>query len=287
MTGIADNRILTYTIGPQDNAKPLRSYLEERGYSRHLLTGLKKEGLTVNGSFHRLIDPVFSGDVIAIAFPVETASLLPNPALFVPIAYQDEDVLFFDKPSGMTIHPCAKNYHDSLGNYFAVLYPDKTFRPVGRLDRDTTGLCLIAKHRLAATIGDNDLQKEYFAVLQGHLPQDQGTVDAPLVRVGGEKIKREVRAEGQHAVTHYRVLQRSSCYTLVSISLETGRTHQIRAHMAWLGFPLAGDSLYGGSTKNIFRQALHCGRIRFRHPIKGEWLTISSPLPPDMGNLLR
>ncbi len=290
MTGSPDKsqpRILSYTIGPQDDGKPLRAFLEKQGYSHHLLVGLKKEGLAVNGTFHRLIDPVFSGDIIEIRCPAETASLLPNPALTVSIAYRDEDVVIFHKPAGMTIHPCAKTYHDSLGNYFAWRFPDKMFRPVGRLDRDTTGLCLVAMHRLAAAIADYDIAKTYFAVLEGYLPQDQGTIDAPLLRVGGEKIKRMVNPAGQRAITHYRVLQKNHGYTLVSVTLETGRTHQIRAHMAWLGYPLAGDNLYGGSQKEIVRQALHCGEIRFRHPVTGEWHTVTSPLPEDMAKLLR
>lgn len=279
-----------YTVEAGDDGLLLGDYLRLRHqYSRRLIIQLKKGGITVNGQHRRMVDPVAAGDVIQIRLgETETINLLPNPDLQVPIVYEDADIIAFDKPAGMAVHPCTKYYNDSVGNYFAALFEKEglAFRPLYRLDRDTTGLCLSAKNTLAASLLMGKLEKEYLAIVEGQLPQDEGTVDAPLIRVPGSIITRQVDPDGQRAVTHYRVLQRTATHTLLSLRLETGRTHQIRVHMAWLGYPLAGDTLYGGQDTLIRRQALHCHRLWLPASPERSELILTAPIPHDMAALL-
>lgn len=281
-----EQRVLIYTIGREEENLSLRNFLRQKGYSLKMLIKLKEDGLTVNGGFHRLIDPIYAGDIVEIRCPIEERNLVSNGALEVPVVYEDEDLIVFDKPANMLIHPAGRGFDDALGNYFAFLYPDKVFRPVGRLDRNTTGLSLTAKHRLVAVMLADGIQKTYYAIAEGAVKEDAGTIDAPLVRVPGDKIRRKVDKTGQRAVTHYIVRKRLSGHTFLEITLETGRTHQIRAHFAYIGHPLAGDSLYGGQTDWIGRQALHCGQLELIHPVTEKKLMIRSPLPKDMVALL-
>lgn len=281
-----EQRILTYIVNREEDNLPLRKYLRQKDYSLKMLVHLKKEGLSVNGAFHRLVDPVREGDKIEICCPKEAHTLVPNGALAIPIAYEDDDLIVFDKPKDILIHPAGRGFDDALGNYFAYLFPDKLFRPVGRLDRNTTGLSLSGKHRLIAVALSTSIEKSYYAIVEGEIREDAGTIDAPLLRIPGDKIQRKVDPLGQRAVTHFTVLARLQGHTLLEIKLETGRTHQIRAHFSYLGHPLAGDRLYGGGTSYVDRQALHCGKMEFIHPVTGKTMIITSPLPGDMAVLL-
>lgn len=280
-------RILTYIIGKENAGQSLRNFLRQRGYSLKMLVRLKEEGLAVNGGFHRLIDPVREGDHIEIRCPAEEKNLVPNGNLKIDILYEDEDMIVFDKPADILIHPAGRGFDDALGNYFAYLYPDKIFRPVGRLDRNTTGLSLTAKHKLSAVKLQTAVQKTYFAIVEGEIAAKSGVIDAPLLRIPGDKIRRKVDEAGQRAITHFTFRKRLRGHSFVEISLETGRTHQIRAHFSYLGHPLAGDSLYGGQTDQIKRQALHCGRMEFIHPVTERKMRLTSALPSDMAVLLK
>lgn len=282
------NRTFHYLVEPQDSGLLLQDYLRRReGYSRRLIILLKRGGITVNGAHRRMVDRVLTGDVIEVTLPEAENRLIPNFSLDVPIVYEDEDLVIFDKPAGMTVHPCSLHYQDSLGNFFAAHYGNAlVFRPTTRLDRDTTGLCLSAKNTLAAGKLIPTLEKEYFAIAEGIVFPESGTIDAPLIRVPGSIITRKVDPAGQRAVTHYQTVLTRNGDTLLSICLETGRTHQIRVHFSHLGYPLAGDSLYGGHTDRIARQALHCGVLRFVHPTTGAKMEISTQLPEDMKQLL-
>lgn len=275
----------TYVISKEKSGMRLCDFLTEQGYSRTMLIRLKQEGgLTVNGEFHRNIDPVNENDVVAIDFPDKDAVLTPNGDLNITILYEDEDLVIFDKPDDILVHPATREFDDALGNFFAYRYPNVPFRPLGRLDRHTTGLCVIAKNKLTAVQLSGAIEKEYIAVAEGEFTEDSGTVNAPLLRVAGSTIMRKVDPAGQPSVTHYTVKERLRDHTLLSLRLETGRTHQIRVHMAHLGHPLAGDTLYGGGTEHINRQALHCARIRCT--LNGRLIDVTSPLPPDMEALL-
>lgn len=251
-----------------------------------MLTKLKRQdsGITCNGRTVRTVDTVYDGDVIILKF--EDDSLLePNPLLNVPIAFENDSLVIFNKSGGMPVHPSIKHQGDTLGNFFSSLYPELTFRPVNRLDKDTSGLVVIAKNAYSANLLQNSCEKTYFAVVHG-ITDEYGTINAPIARERESIIVRCVREDGQRAVTHYRRISHNEKYSLLEIHLETGRTHQIRVHFSHIGHPLAGDDLYGGSRDDISRQALHCGVMTFKEPVTGEIITVKSGLPDDIKNLM-
>lgn len=257
-----------------------------KGVSKRLLSKLKRteNGITVNGSPAKAADRISAGDIIAV-HSEDAKFLEPSYDLNVPVAYENESLAVFDKPSGMPVHPSIKHQGDTLGNFFAARYPGITFRPVNRLDKDTSGLCIVAKNAYAAGFLQNNVQKLYYAVAEGKI-EGNGTIDRPIARESDSIIKRIVRPDGQKAVTHYRALKTGGGYTLLEVRLETGRTHQIRVHFADIGHPLAGDDMYGGSLSDISRQALHCGKLSFDDPVTGVNINVSSPIREDMKNLL-
>ena len=259
--------------------------LGKKGVSRRLLTKLKRQkgGITRNGKLVRSIDEVHKGEVIVLNLE-DDSFLEPNGSLNVPIAFENDSLVVFNKPSGMPVHPSVRHQGDTLGNYFSYLYPELTFRSVNRLDRDTSGLCVIAKDAHAAKQLQGCCEKVYYAAVHGAIPES-GTIDAPIARERESIILRCVREDGQRAVTHYKRLMMNDKYSLAEIHLETGRTHQIRVHFAHIGSPLAGDDLYGGLRDDIPRQALHCGKMSFREPLTGEPVNVSAELPEDIQRL--
>ncbi len=276
---------LKFTVSESDNGMTVGEFLKNRcGLSRRLIISLKQvaNGITKNGEHIRTVDRIGAGDIIEIADCSDTP-LEPNGELFAPLVYEDEFVAIFNKPANMPAHPSHKHRSDTLGNYFAYLYPNLTFRIINRLDRDTSGLCVCAKSAYAANALQGKVEKTYYAAVCGEIFEN-GTVDAPIARERESIITRCVRSDGQRAVTHYDVIDRTLKHTLLKIYLETGRTHQIRVHMAYIGHPLAGDDLYGGDG-SLNRQALHCGQVSFVHPITGEKITVSVPLPDDIKSL--
>lgn len=276
---------LDYTVSPDFDGKPLGEFLRKSGVSRRLIIALKKipGGMTVNGESAKTIDIVRSGDEISITLPDDKTQIEPNGDLKVPIVYEDEHIVIFNKPANMPCHPSIKHRTDTLANYFSFLYPDKTFRCINRLDRDTSGLCICAKDSFSANALSGKVEKTYFAAVVGIISQ-AGTVDAPIAREQESIITRCVRSDGQRAVTHYKPIKQSDKHTLLEIELETGRTHQIRVHMAHISHPLSGDDLYGGDSA-IKRQALHCGKLRFEHPISSEEVAVECTLAEDIAEL--
>lgn len=260
---------------------------QDCGLSHRQLSHLKAipGGITVNGSTLRTIDIVEPGTVVRLHLE-DTSHLIPNPSLHVPVVFEDDDLLVFDKPAGMPVHPSQNHREDTLGNAFAAVWQELTFRPVHRLDQDTSGLTAVAKHALAASFLPSRLTKTYLALTDG-TPPEEGTVNVPIARVPDSIIARRAgrdENDGKHAVTHFRVLSRGK-YTLLALTLETGRTHQIRVHMAHIGCPLAGDGLYGGNMTDISRHALHCAALDYVDR-SGTVQHIVSPLPKDMVALL-
>lgn len=277
-------QIMTWQVTQMQPLTMEQFLRNEKGVSRRLLTKLKRSnGLWCNGQPIRSIDPVQYGDVIAIRLP-EAEPLVANAVCRVPVCYETDDLIVFNKPPDMPVHPSRNHYTDTLGNCFSARFPAYAYRPVNRLDRNTSGLCLVAKTSYAASRLQYCVQKRYYAIVQGVLTE-AGTVSAPIAREQDSIITRCVRADGKPAVTHYTPIQHNDRYTLLRIRLETGRTHQIRVHMAYLGYPLAGDSLYGGSTIDIDRQALHCGRLLLPSPTEAKWVQIGAPLPEDMQHI--
>ena len=275
-----------HIVPSEYEGRRLCDFLRDLGYSQTMLTRLKNEGgLSVNGRFQRNIDPIRAGDRVFIEFPDKESVLTPNGSLKIPVLYETEDLIIYDKPDNMLVHPAGKGFDDALGNDFSFRFPGVPFRPLGRLDRHTTGLCLIAKNKLTAVRLSQNVEKEYYAVTEGVFKEKSGVVDAPLLRVPGSTIMRKVDPAGKPSLSEYRVIRQYPSHALVLLKLQTGRTHQIRVHMAYLGHPLAGDTLYGGHTDLISRQALHCGRMICRH---GENIfDVRSPLPEDMDRLLK
>ncbi|MDF2567066.1 MAG: RluA family pseudouridine synthase [Oscillospiraceae bacterium] len=285
-------RTLEYHIAAVDHGRKVEDFLrKEKGFSGALIRKLKlsRKNISLNGEHIRMIDKLSQGDVLTIILEDE-AKAFPNHDLFAPIVYEDDDVMIFDKPANMPVHPSIKHRMDTLANVFWA-YCEKTnqalmFRPINRLDRDTTGLCVVAKNGLCASKLSGTLYKEYTAVCCGVLPDPKGTIDAPIARKGESIITREVSPLGQRAVTHYQVISHNEKYTLLKILLETGRTHQIRVHFSFIGHSLAGDEMYGGSLCDIPRHALHCSLVRFAHPVTNKVIEISCPLPKDMKSLV-
>lgn len=254
------------------------------GLSRRQLSRLKhvEGGILCGGRPIRSVDRVYCGDEIVLSIP-DAPNIAPNPALQVPLMFEDEDLLVFDKPAGMPVHPSLNHHMDTLGNAFAAQFPQLLFRPVHRLDCNTSGLCAVAKHPIAAAQLHARLEKTYLALAGGD-PPDSGTIREPITRCPDSLIRRQVSPDGKPAVTHFRILQRGR-YSLAEIRLETGRTHQIRVHFAHMGCPLAGDDLYGGDTSMIQRHALHCAALLYRDGA-GRVHSVVSSLPEDMAALL-
>lgn len=272
------------TVEPSEDNMTALDFLKAHGFSRRMVTALKQSGgLTRGGEILRSVDRVHSGDVIRVVME-DRGGVVPNGKIKVEISYEDEDIIIYKKPPFLAVHPSIRHYDDTLANAFAARFPDIPFRPVNRLDRDTSGLCVCAKNRLAAA-GLAELKKVYFAVVMGDIARG-GTVDMPIARENESIIKRCVRADGKPAVTHYEPLERVNGRTLLKIRLETGRTHQIRVHMSHIGHPLCGDRLYGGDC-SIDRQALHCGETELTHPITKKFIRTSAPLPEDIRSLLK
>ena len=270
-------------INKSGNPMSLQMFLHnENNVSHKLITRLKRQhmGITRNGELIRTIDTVNPDDKIVLHID-DKQTLEPNSLVYAEIVYEDDFMVIFNKPQGMPVHPSINHYTDTLGNYFAFLYPDIAFRPINRLDRNTSGLCVIAKNQYSAFSLQHSISKTYYAVVCGKISED-GVIDAPIARQTESMIKRHVDPEGQRAVTNYKVISSCEKYTYVQISLQTGRTHQIRVHFSYIGYPLAGDDLYGGNCEDIRQQALHCGNLL----CENENISVSVPVNKNMKDLI-
>ena len=286
-------RELIYKIDDGFDGKQVQQLLRHYGYSRSLISSLKSsDRLKCNDKHIRTIDYLRKGDIVTVMMEDKT-DIIPNISLKIPILYEDEDIIIFDKPPFMAVHPSLKHYDDTLANYFTALHPKMSFRSINRLDRNTSGIVLVAKNQLSAArlSGDPEYhsKKLYYAVAEGDISDKFGTageIIAPIARVSESIINREVRSGGQHAHTVFKVIKSNENMSLLEISLVTGRTHQIRVHFSSIGNPLIGDDLYGGNISLINRQALHCGKISFIHPISKERIVVSSSFPEDIQRIV-
>ncbi len=272
--------------------------LRRHGLSTSAIRRSKRRphGLLVDGEDIYTSYLVHAGQIVAILADDKAPSdIVPNEGP-VNICYEDEDLLVVDKPAGLAVHPCAGSWDDSLGarlvHYYHQIGLAADFHPVHRLDKGTSGLMVVSKHPaaqhiLTQALHSGDFLREYLAVCEGCPSPLSGTVDAPLGRTDTSYIRQEVRADGKSARTHYEVVQQGARFSLLRLVLDTGRTHQIRVHMAYLGHPLAGDFLYGTEDPDLIpRPALHSARLELTQPFSGRRLLFESPLPADMARLL-
>ncbi len=276
-------RILEYRVPPDCGGMSVRDFVRRRlGFSARFLTEQKKlaDGMQKNGAPCRSVDLLHAGDVLTLSLPEEETTYPPEPAA-LSVLWETGDYLAVDKPPGMPVHPSPGHDRDSLLNaaayYFQETGQSHLFRPLYRLDKDTSGVVVLGKHRPAAAAR---LEKWYYAVCQGTLT-GAGTVELPIGLKSGSRIVREC-GHGVRAVTHWRALAFRDGCTLLELRLETGRTHQIRVHMAALGHPLAGDDLYGGSREAVGRQALHCGRVKLSCPPLSVEKELAAEFSPDL-----
>ena len=285
-------RVLEFTVPPQyDGVKAkvfLRSFCK---LSARTMVRLKQvpDGITADGRLLRTIDPVRAGQMVVLHLPEEPHPMQQAADLTVPVVYEDEDVTVYDKPPYMPIHPSAGHAGDTLANAAAARSAARgvveLFRPINRLDSNTSGLAVTARHAHAAAQLSGKIEKIYLAVTEG-IPPVSGTIDAPLRTMEGHGIRREIGEGGERAVTHWQTIAAGSSHALLRVVIDTGRTHQIRAHFSCTGYPLAGDDMYGGHTGHIARHALHCAAVRFVQPVTGEVLCLTTPLPEDFCRLL-
>ena len=293
------NRTIEYIIEREDAGLRIEQFLKRRGYSSKNLAAIKRmpKSVIVNGEHFYMRQELKEGDRLSIHI-METESSEKAPPTEIPlnIDYEDEDIIVINKPAHMPIHPSLNNYTNSLANALAWYYEKQNkpfvFRCCNRLDRDTSGLTVVAKHLvsgniLSSMVKERKFHRQYLAIVRGHVTPPSGTINAPLGRKEGTIIERTIDWEhGENAITHYHVVEEKNGHSLVSLKLETGRTHQIRIHMKHLGFPLIGDYLYNPDMEFINRQALHSHKISFTHPITGEPMNFVAPLPEDMQRVL-
>ena len=294
-------RTLCYEISQNDCGLTILQFLKNKGYSSSNVVALKKipKSILVNGNWEHVNFRLSAGDVLTIHYEETPSAEHIVPERYpLDIVYEDEDLIVINKPCDMPIHPSLNHYTGTLANALMHYYAEKgeafTFRCLNRLDKDTTGLVLIAKHGISAgmlslQMQNRQIKRTYLALVEGTFESKSGTIDAPIARKGASIIEREVNfTSGERAITHYEVVGTSKehDYSLLSIRLETGRTHQIRVHMQYIGHPLIGDTLYPSDCTRISRQALHSYRLQFTHPVTGKAMTFEAPLPKDMSRLL-
>lgn len=258
--------------------------------SARTLSKLKRTnlGITRNNALLKTTDILCKGDVVVLSLPDDINEIVPIVGE-LDILYEDDHIMVVNKPPLMPVHPTKIHQEDTLANIISY-YMQKngehyTFRAINRLDRDTSGCLLIAKDRYTAHALPNSVKKEYVAVCEGIIASS-GTINRPIKVMEGRSIQRVVSDDGAHAVTHYYPVLTANNHTLTKFVLETGRTHQIRCHMSSISHPLAGDDMYGGSLGFITRQALHCRKISFTHPITNRDVEIVSDLPIDICSVL-
>ena len=294
------NRNIDYIIDEDSAGLRVEQFLRRKRYSGQNLSEIKRmpKSILVNGVHYYMRQELSKGDHLQVRIcETKNSEKIPPTNLPLNIIYEDEDLLVLNKPAGMPIHPSLNNYTNSMANALAYYFQSQgkpfIFRCCNRLDRDTSGLTIVSKHLVSGSILSDmtkyrEVHREYLAIARGSVTPSEGTIQAPLGRKGGAIIERTVDWEhGEDAVTHYKVVKEANGHSLVSLRLETGRTHQIRIHMKYLGYPLIGDYLYNPDMEYMTRQALHSHHMEFTHPITGEHMSFTAPLPEDMARVMQ
>ncbi len=303
-------RELTYLVKRDDGAVTVRDIMKDRLFmSARDITKCKnhddavmclRNGTSSDFSKVLLKDELYEGDklVIKIYEDIENASEIVPSDDPIDVIYEDEDLIVVNKKGDVVVHPSYCHFTDSLSNALAGYYKrtgqEHVIRVIGRLDRETSGLLIFAKNRHSAALLSKQStgmsrRKEYLALCSGVFSEKSGTIDAPIWENPKEKMIREVREDGKEAVTHYVLERQFEDFALVRLHLDTGRTHQIRVHMSYIGHPLLGDTLYGKEIENshgMLRAALHATHLEFLQPITGQKLMFDADLPEDMQNII-
>jgi 23S rRNA pseudouridine1911/1915/1917 synthase len=263
------------------------------GLSRREISRLKfSGGIIYKGENARVTQPVETGDLIELTFPDQDTAAAVVLSGKPEILYEDADLVIVNKPAGMPCHPSHEHLDDDMGTVLQNYYGGSfRVRPIGRLDKDVSGIMLYAKNqpsaaRLSRQRAELVLHKEYTAIAEGIFENKKGTLTYSLAKVSGHR-DRKVTEGGRQCVTDYEVIGEYGNRSLLKISIVTGRTHQIRAGMAYAGHPLCGDKLYGGDTDHIRRAALHCSHLHLRQPFTQKEISLDLPLPDDMKALLK
>ncbi len=292
-------RQIEYTVTEEDGVLSARDIMKDRLLlSSREISRCKsfEDGVMCEGKPIRVITELQPGQVLVVRLyeDMENSSEIVPSDVPIDVVYEDEDLILLNKPGDMVVHPSYAHFTDSLSNALAGFYLRRgdmhVMRVIGRLDRETSGLIIFAKNRHSAALlskqGENmSKRKEYLALCSGIFKEKEGTVDAPIERIPGQRMIREVREDGKRAITHYKVIEEYKDCSLVRLRLDTGRTHQIRVHMAYLGHPLLGDNFYGkeiADSHGLTRAALHAAHLEFQQPITGEHLSFEAMLPEDM-----
>lgn len=280
----------TFIVKDEMSGLTVFQVLKKYGTSLSLIRSLKhyENGILLDGIEVKTVEIVKPGQIIEIRIPHDKKTAIVSD-LECEIAYEDECVIVFNKPWNMPIHPVKEYRTNTLANAFANHMNKKgkqmAFRPINRLDKDTSGLAVAALDRFSAAVLSGKIDKTYIAICSGQT-QKCGSIELPLGRKEGFGIRQVVCENGAYALTHYETLMTNGLYSVVKVKIDTGRLHQIRAHFAHIGHSLLGDELYDGDTTLIDRQALHCIEVSFNHPINNEIVTVKCDLPSDMEKLL-
>lgn len=273
---------------------------ESEEFSRSQIQHWIKEGnMLVNGQVVKPNQKLYENDQVILKIPPPIELHIEAEQMDLPIVYEDSDVVVINKPRGLVVHPAPGHYSGTLVNGLLAHCNDLSgingvLRPgiVHRIDKDTSGLIMVAKNdkthlSLAQQLKDHTVNRRYLAIAHGKIQHDKGTIDAPIGRDPVHRQQMAVISGGKNAITHFRVIERYEQYTLVELQLETGRTHQIRVHMKYIGHPLASDPKYGpAKTLSLAGQALHAGVLGFKHPSSGEIMEFEAPIPEDIENEL-
>lgn len=284
-------RSLTYKILPEDEGRKLKDILKRNlGISARVLAKLKNscDGIMCNGVQVYTNHTVSEGEIIEITLRDTQSQNVEPSEVKINVIYEDEDILVVDKPHSIPTHPSQNHHNDTLANAVMGYYKgeDFTFRVITRLDKDTSGVVVIAKNKISASIitremTDGQITKEYYALCHGCPAETEGKIDAPIARKKDSAIMREVDTDGKEALTYYEVVKSNDNLSLVKVRPVTGRTHQIRVHLSYIGNPIYGDDMYGSCVKGE-RTRLHCRKIALIHPITKKELYFESPVPDDM-----
>ncbi|MBR5111875.1 MAG: RluA family pseudouridine synthase [Clostridia bacterium] len=286
-------RIIDFEITEEyENIKIFTFLKYKRGFSTKLIRTLKntENGILLNGKFARTVDLLKAGDKLTVSIPDDESAPAPAESE-IDVIYEDDDLLIINKSPYMAMHPTHNHQGDTLANavasHLAKAGKSCTFRAVGRLDKGTSGLVVCALNPLAASKLNGKIKKEYLAVVKG-VPEKRGTVDVPIYRPDPMKTLRACSYEKgvESAVTHWELVDAREDRSLIRLRLETGRTHQIRVHMAHIGHPLAGDSYYGDFLPEYGHQLLHCEKVEFTHPVTGESVDFTAPAPEEFRECL-